>query len=375
MAVTIHTSPANWSPSDNPLTFRFSSNQTAQANFSYVVRTYYNATLISEDLVFPEVGIYAHWDASPIVKNLLNTPTRKQTLWQNAGISGTVSITVYENYGTPPVNHASASSSTINIFKACLSDVAWNSFNPATYQNLLFLTNYPRAENCYVQRGADVYLNLIQNASNQLRIKLYEADGTLLDSYTDTQNYAIAQINTKTTLLNTECGFSNGDLVDAAYYTVQVGTSEIFTFYFYDDYCGTIQSLQWMNEFGAFDSFVFAHNLDLSGNVTDRKYNRKYGGWSGASYTYDLEDSGEVRMGTQQKDSGTIYTGWITDTVQNWLTELYKAPRFVLIELGSEPRPIRVTSNSFTFQRQRYEDLISESVQFDFVNNHKGISL
>jgi len=375
MSVTIHTTPQNWSPSDNPLTFRFSSNQTAQANFSNIVRTYYNSNLVSEDRVFPEDGIYAHWDASPIIKNLVPTPTRKTALWQNAAISGELYIQVFENYGTPPVNQAAGTSSTIDVFKACLSDIDWASYNPATYQNLLFLTNYPRGERAYVQRGADVYLNLIQDANKQLSISMYRADNSLIGTYTDTQTYAIAQINTNTSLLQATAGFSAGDISDAAYYTVTVGTSETFTFYYYDDYCGIIQSLQWINEWGAFDSFVFAHYLETSGSVTDRKYNRKFGGWSGSAYVYNLEDAGEVRIGTQQKDSGILYSQWITDTVQNWLTELYKSPRFVLIPLTGTDRPIRITSNQFTFNNQRFDELLSESVAFEYVNNHNGLSL
>lgn len=375
MAVTINTLPQEWSPSDNPITFRFSSNQTGQANFSYLVKTYYNSNLVSTDVVYPEVGIYAHWDASPIIKNLLTTPTRKTALWQNSATNGNVYIVVTESYGTPATLQASATSSTVQVFKACLSDVAWSGYDYTDYKNLLFLTNYPRTEQAFVQRGSDVYLNLIQDASKQLEIKLYTANGTLLDTYTNTQNYKIAQINTNTSLLESTAGFTSGDIASASYYTVQVGTSEIFTFYFYDDYCGTIQSLQWMNEWGAFDSFVFAHNLELSGSVTDRKYNRSFGGWSGSTFTYDLEDAGEVRIGTQQKDSGTIYTSWISQAQQNWLTELYKSPRFVLTRLGESAVPIRITSNQFTFKQQRFEELVNESVSFEFVNNHNGLSL
>jgi len=375
VAVTIHTEPLAYSPSDNPLTFRFSSNQTAQANFSYIVKVFLNTVEIGEDRVFPESGIYAHYDCSNIVRGLMPSPSFSTALWQNSGTNASLYITVTEEYGTTPTLQASATSSTIKIIKGRLSDREWESFNAATtWKNLLFLTNYPRTQRMEVMRATPVYLNMITDASKTLEIKLYNGV-TLLDSYTNTQNYKIAQINTKTSLLSTTAGFTDGDILAASYYTVQVGTSEIFTFYFYDDYCGTIQSLQWMNEWGAFDSFVFAHNLELSGNVTDRKYNRPFGGWSGSTYTYDLEDAGEVRIGTQQKDSGTIYTSWITEGQQNWLTELYKSPRFVLTKLGESATPIRITSNQFTFKQQRFEDLVSESVAFEFTNNHNGLSL
>ncbi len=76
MAVTISQFPADYTFSDNPLTFVFSSTQTAQANFSFIVETYFNAALVSVDRVFPEVSGYAHIDVSPIVKNLLNKPVK-----------------------------------------------------------------------------------------------------------------------------------------------------------------------------------------------------------------------------------------------------------------------------------------------------------
>lgn len=371
MAVTIHTSPVAFSPSDNPLTFRFSSNQTAQANFSYVVQTYYESVLVSEDRVFPESGIYAHWDVSPIIKNLLSTPTRTTALYANSGTTGRFYIVVTENYGTPPTNQASATSATIRTFKACLSDKDWSAWNPATWQNLLFLTNYPRGERIYQQRVFDFYLGMITDASKTLELKFYDSAGALQHTYTDTQTRVLTQLNLSTGNLTATAGVPDIDII--SYYTVQIGTSEMLTIYFYDDYCNGIQSLQWINEFGVWDQFVFAHNIERKGSVTERMYGRKFGGWAGVSFDYDLQDAGNVRVGTQQTDKATIYTEWISESVQNWLIELYKAPRFTLYK--DELIPCRVTSTEFTYKQQRFEDLISESVDVEYVNNHNGLSL
>ena len=68
MAVTIQQVPQLYTPSDSPIMWRFSSNQTGQANFSFLVEVYIDAVLDSRHIIFPEVGIYAHFDASERLK-------------------------------------------------------------------------------------------------------------------------------------------------------------------------------------------------------------------------------------------------------------------------------------------------------------------
>jgi len=373
MAVTIHTTPAAFSPSDNPLTFRFSSNQTAQANFSYIVKTFLNTVEIGEDRVFPESGIYAHYDCSNIVRGLMPSPSFSTALWQNSGTNSSLYITVTEEYGTTPTLQASATSSTIKIFKGRLSDREWESFSSATWQNLLFLTNYPRTQRMEVMRATPVYLNMITDASKTLEIKLYNGV-TLLDSYTDTQTYVIAQLNLNTTNLQATAGFSSGDITLATHYTVQIGTSEILTIYFYDDYCYSPNTLTWLNDYGAFDSFIFAHNLERNSNVKDRSYSKQFGQWNGTSFTYDSNDSGERRVGTTVSNEGNIYTDWINETKQHWLTELYRSPLHRLY-VGSSAWSVKVTTNAYSFKQQRFEELLSESVGFTYSYNHQSMVL
>jgi len=178
--------------------YRFSSNQTAQANFSYVVETYFDGTLVSEDRVFPESGIYAHIDISPIVKNLLSVPVLTNTIWQDAGIDGKIKIKVWENYGTPAVNQASATSTETNIFKGCLSDRDWMSWNAGQYtvSGGSFMTyRAPSSDGkVYKIRDDDFYLNIIQDGSELLTVELIGPLG-IIDTYTDTQDFTVAQVN------------------------------------------------------------------------------------------------------------------------------------------------------------------------------------
>jgi hypothetical protein len=378
VAVIISDSPSDWSPSDNPLWYRFSSDQTAQANFSFIVQTYFNGVIVAEDRVFPEVGSYAHIDISQTVKNLLSVPVITNAIWQDAGISGKIKIKVTESYGSPATNHANATSSETNIFKACLSDRDWKSWNASDYKvvdsgNFMTYRSPSIDGKVYKVIEDDFYLNIIQDGSYQLTVEIHGPSG-LIDSYTDTQDYEIAQININNYTLQNDCGFSPFDLALSNRVIVSINSSEQYVIWKYTEDCNPAYTLEWINELGAWDSFIFAHNLEKSFDVTERSYSRKFGGWNGTLYQYDLNDAGTVRVGTQQTDKMTIYTDWITEQEQHYLLTLYKAPRFYLFDGGTEI-PVRVTNTQGKYQYSRWEELISETVDVELVNNHNGISL
>ena len=370
MAVTINQTPSNWSPSDNPLMFRFSSTQTAQPNFSYIVETYYNSLKVSEDRLFVEVGNYAHIDVSPIVKNLLNTPQQTIPLFGNAATNGSIYVKVIENYGTIPINQANATSATIKIFKACLSDKMWKSWDASEWVENKYLTNYPELTEMYQQFGAPFYLSAIMDGSFNLSISFYDINDVLLDSYTETQTRVIAQLNLSTDSLQVNTTIPDINIVH--YYIVELG-SILKKVYLQKAECNPIQSLSWINEYGVWDSFIFSHNIERKGSVTERMYGKKFGNWVGTNFNYNLDQAGNIRVGTQQTDSATIYTGWISQTLQNWLIELFKAPRFYLYT--NEIESVRVTSSAFSYEQSRFEDLISQAVDIEFTNNNNGISL
>jgi hypothetical protein len=372
MAVTILTTPQDWSPSDNPLTFTFSSNQTANANFTYKVQTFVDGVQVAEDTVFVERSTRAHYDASSVVKDVIQVPTRSTTLYSEGNYSNEVYIKVIENYGTTPTDHANASSTPINVFKACLSDKAWKSYNSATYIGATYLTNVPRNERIYTLGTNDLYLNIITDGvASELIINVFDSTGTLLDFYSETQSFLISQLNLSATNL-IGAGL---DLTGASYYTVQVEGSEMLRIDFLLDYCYSPNTLQWLNEFGAYDSFIFEHNLEQSGEVKDQTYGKQFGQWNGTSFEYDLNSAGTLRVGTKQKDKGVIYTKYISQSMQRWLCELYKSPRHYIIDIDGVVDSIKITTNQFSFQQDRFEDLISESVAFDYTNSHNGISL
>lgn len=376
MAVTITQQPTDWSPSDNPLLYEFSSNQTTQPNFSFIVRTYVAGVLTAEDKVFVERGTKAHYDASTVVKNAIQRPNINSGLYTEANYSNEVYVKIYENYGTTPTDHASATSTTINVFKACFSNKVWKSWDATDWVGLKYLTNVPRNETMYQSYG-DYILNIITDGiPNELLINAYDSNGSLIDSYSETQSFLISQVNLSPQNL---AGIMT--LTGLSYYTVQVEGSEMFTIHLHPyvlqtDMCNSPYVLQWLNEFGSYDQFIFDHNIEFSGSVKERTYGKQFGNWVSGSFTYSLKDSGSIRVGTRQTDKGVVYTKYITQTLQHWLCELYKSPRHYLTEpLEGTTDTIRITSTQFTFAQDRFEDLISESVAFEYTNEHNSISI
>jgi hypothetical protein len=201
MAVTFHDIPASYSPSDNPLRYRFSSNQTGQPNFSYIVETLYDGNVVNTAKVFPEVGIYAHWDASNVVTYIAETPVLYQSLYIDNGLLKNVTIRVTENYGTPPTNQATATATISQTFKGRLSDEDWLDVDFVNdFQELKFLTNNPNRETI-ILRGVDSYISMLtDNGSLDLEMNFYDENNTLLHTYTTSQNYKIWQLNVKSSL-------------------------------------------------------------------------------------------------------------------------------------------------------------------------------
>jgi hypothetical protein len=117
MAVTIVQEPQSYSQSGQQMIWTFSSNQTGQANFSYVVEVYVGGNLVYTGKVFPTNGIYGFFDTSEIAERFVNVSPIATTLSYDAENYNEIYVIVRENYGTPPTNQASATSSQYNFFK------------------------------------------------------------------------------------------------------------------------------------------------------------------------------------------------------------------------------------------------------------------
>jgi hypothetical protein len=156
MAVTIYDEPQKYSPSGNPLVFTFSSDQTGQENFSFIVEVYVEGALQSTHQVFRQFNTLSKFDCSGILSSTLESPLivdGSLTTTYDSAINSYYVI-VYEKYGSTPTIQASATSSTVNAFNGSLRHPEWINFDYLTYNSdtnnassdILFMTNFPRGE-------------------------------------------------------------------------------------------------------------------------------------------------------------------------------------------------------------------------------------
>lgn len=375
MAVTFQQIPAAYSPSDNPLMYRFSSNQTTQANFSYIVKVNLGGAVIFESKIFPMNGIYAKFDASDVVKYKIPKPTLSTVLAQSNGTMQDLSLTVTENYGAVPIDQASETSTVTRTWKAGLSDEDFLLKDFGTdYKGSLFLTNTPRQNRVEILRGQDVYLEQIVDVGvlTSLFLRFYNSAGVLLDTITVAYDFPVWQLNLKDTIIT---GVSPVDIANTAYFTVQIGTSEILTLEYFDDYCNYPFSLTWMNEYGSFDQFVFKHNNELNYSADGSSYRSQFGSWVGDSFVYSVVNTGAIDYVKNIRHEGTLTTDFITEAFQNYLIELFNSPFYLLTDINGYVVAITVSNNSYKEDQARFDELLMLEVNYKKSFSHKSLTI
>jgi len=367
MAVTIEQEPAVWQTSDNPLNYVFSSDETGQPNFSFKVEIKVDLQVVYEDKVFVEVADKSHFNASPIVRYMISGPSLLAPLFADSGTTRTVQLVVTENYGDPAQDEASASSSVTNMFKASVSDREFliNDYD-AEWKLQKWFTKHPTNE-MVVLRTQDKSLSILGGGTlAQLQMEFFDANDVSLHSYTSAnQNFNIWQLNLSADNLTTTAGVPDLSLV--SYYTVQVGSSDVITVRYLDEYCWSPTAVTWVNEFGAFDSFVFQHSYVESGNVKTSSYTKQFGAWNGTTYEFVLGNSGNVDYFKRNLKKGKIATHYMSEVLQNWLVEsmIGKGLGHAFYLIDGTNYPIKITANAYEKKKERWEDLISELVAFD----------
>jgi len=386
MAITFHTQPQVFTPGSNPVVWTFSSDETAQANFSYIVEVYVNSILHSTHQVFPQNGIYAKFNASEIARGLLSSPlitdTTLVTLYSSA--FDPFEIIVYEQYGTPPAIEASETSDSSYVFNAALRHqdfVNWDylDYNVATTNPLVgipYLTSWPRTYKYFCGLNEKVFLGVISNDSGlSVDIRLFNSANTLivqsLGNSITFQPLSVIDASPQNIINNT--AITSGNFSTCVYYTVRtnatgsgayLGKSETFKIYI-DTECQRYPSrrLHWLNKFGVWDSFTFDLVSTDSTKVEGNRYEKEKGIWDDENYVYPLYQGEATTFSKRAEDTLTLNSDWIKEDVQQWLVrELYESPK-VYLESDGNFEPVNVTNATYKLKVSRRDGLIQELVE------------
>jgi hypothetical protein len=148
---------------------------------------------------------------------------------------------------------------------------------------------------------------------------------------------------------------------------ISLNQSDVFTIIFDRQLCGEGVQLSWVNNIGGFDQFLFTHNAEREFSIETKQFDRQFGSWAQPNafrpYAFDASTSGTTHYVKEIQPSGSIYSGWIPQTYQNWLNELYWSVDVVAID-GTKRERIPVTDTKSTIDKSRFEDALSFEVNY-----------
>jgi hypothetical protein len=378
MAITIETSPQLFTPSDNPVVWTFSSTNTGQQNFSFIVELYIDSALDSSHQLFPESLNYAHYDASEILRARVQQAVKSQsTLIVPANNTRLVSIKVIERYGSPVENEAELSSTNIYAFKARLSKPEYVAFDYNTFKTTSFgckfLTDSPIRQT--IKADSDYFLQIITNlaTNNELRLSFYNG-ASLIENQTvsipaaliSKFNFSFENLLSSTTVLQSTLDNMTHFLISIR--VLGFTLSEVRRIDIDRSTCDIPSQLIWLQKYGAYDQFIFTHNKTFSASISQQGYSKQFGEWVGTSFTFDSNNSGNISYKKTIKKSIEVSSGWLLQAVQNWLVQLYESP---LTYIGSDR--VTVNNNSYDVKQTQHDELFNEIVTIQVPNDIESL--
>ena len=379
MALTIHQTPQDYTPSDNPVVWTFSSDDTDEDNFVYLIQVYVNDQTHSVSLIYPESVAVARFDASAIASAVLKEPSLTDLVFQDAENYARIKITIKERYGNPPADESSVTSANIIVFKAGMTNedfVDWDSDDYVIGAvDKKWLTNFPSTSNPKVRLiDEQIRMMLIHDQTSfTLRIKTYQSDGTLIanmgGSFVAGSNKKILIINVTPSVLMAD--FGDGDeFDDCAYY--EIGSDTLFEYYRIDidtEYLSPrAQRLHFLSDFGSIESLTFNSISYEDATIESKSYQKGFGEFDGNDFDFNLETGVNIDHAKVLKRKLNVESDWLDEDVQQWLVSNMYPSAAVYQEVGSKLIRRMIKNTSYKKMYQNTNMLFREKVTLGLPN-------
>jgi hypothetical protein len=372
--ITINQNPQLYTPSDNPVTWEFESDNSGNVNFYFLVEVeigLLSYTVVEKHKIYPEEDNRAKFDVSQITERYANLVNVNRTSFVSDSKNyNRVRIKITEYYGSPVTADATATSSGVYVYKGRLNKKQFNNYNYLDYtlQNTVsgtkYLTNRPKFD---ITLEENLQIGIINNGDNfGYEVFSYDSSGAALpyaaiSGSVATGNIIIYDISPQR--LIDDFAF---DFTDIAYYTFRSkaglgGTADTITINMIDS-CVYPQAktISFLNSFGVFDSFSFTLFSKEDYKVKSNSYQKRYGTFN-SSGGYDYNPNGMVDYLKSFDKRITIHSDWISAEVQNWLSlELYTSPIIYL-----DGQRCRVTNRAFEQKVKSNDYLFREIVELE----------
>jgi hypothetical protein len=372
MATTIQSSPQLYTFSGNNLIWVFSSNQTAQPNFSFIVEVVLNSVVIGTHEVFLEQNNYAKIDVQTIVDSAISydDQTIDETIGGVIQTPPNLYLNVKEKYGSPATIQSTTATSTIYLLKGTLPfedfvNYDYTDFKVGTTAKR-FLTDSP------LLTDFGTFGILIDDPSAILDTKLVVTiNGVNRDiTYSNGSRLIFFNIN-NTTLL--AAGFTQPQ-IDAdsriSFYVKNVDSgfniSETKTIYRVE--CSNfINKLTFINRYSIPEQFVFRQHERYSYNATATSYEKRQGTWVGNAFVLSPLNSGFKPIQTIRTGTLELFTEIIpTELAAYLLTEINSSPYIVLNNTS-----LFIAAQSFEIPNEN-DDVKQISVRGKLANSYKS---
>lgn len=349
MAVTIHNTPQLFTPSDNPVNWTFSSDMTGEDNFVFIIEVFVNGTLVANELVSPDNGIYARFNAQSFASNASNSPVIGYGTSYDSNNYSSIRIRIVERYGVIPIDQATATTTDVIVFKARLEDelfIAWDHTEYLGSTATRWLSNFPDNEIRNVKDfGEQQRLMAITNNDSSLTmsIELFNSFGTSIVSETgiSTITSTITGFNVSPEQIVASTPITLSQFQNASYYVISMSSDlpdiriNIDRGIVYDNF----RRIHFLSEIGSIESFTFALISREGGNIKSFGYRKQFGEWSGSDFIYSNEQGRDIDYAKVSMREIVIESDWINQNIQHWIfRNMYESP-LVLEEkpLASSP--------------------------------------
>lgn len=390
MAITILTEPQSFTPSDNDIVWTFSSNQSAQPNFAFLVKVFINSVNVGNHLIFPEYnGDRAHYNAHDDARIYCTTPNIQTGVFATAANNnGEIYIEVYDYYGDPAeIQGSPDTSSTITFFKACLSDqdfVNWDASEYIMNTGSKWLTFYPRAQQLLCSMTENLYMMFLTNGDDcNVEISLYDEDDNIISSDNpsiSSTGIPIMILNLSPTSILANTVFTPTEMGNTFYYTISISNTAMElseTMHVYvDRRCDRYDTkrLHYITSIGSVDAFSFLLATEEFRDIKSSTYEKQLGGFTaGGTYTYDLTQGRESDYLKTSKGRMTVTSDFMPEEMQNYLVrELYESP-YVLMEVDTELVRFRVLNTGYKKKKRKTDVMFNEVVELGLNDNRKSL--
>ena len=379
MAVTITSNPNNYTPSGNPFTWTFDSDQTAQPNFYFLVEVYVNGVLKARETRFPDNSNNARFDASGYAERFCNAPNLTTDFAANANNNVDMNLKIIERYGDPVADGATVTSPTRRVFKSKLTKEDWIAYNPTNYilgTDTKFLSlqdNNTRK----IAEGEKLRLMVIDDLNGQdIEFSLFDSSDSLVvkatQVYTSNRitifNVGIADIIAGTTI--TQANFDS-----AAYYTIKVNgttaevTEEVKVTIDRDCRRESHKRLHFLSTIGSIESFTYELYSTERGSIETKKYEREFGEWDGTDFIYTLNTGTTIDYQKIARSELLVRSDWLTEAEQRFLEKELGFSPLVLMEDDLDPvlglRRVALNKRGYALKRTKQDVKFKEEILLD----------